>query len=359
MKRVIRLAVALAAVAAIIYGCGDHGSSPSDPGAVQQSSLRAQTDCGEFVYLTALSPVLTAWEDSIETWRGNTELLNETPGFTGQPTADYLAALVPVLQQWETAINTELDSVIVDAVTDFNPAATNRQDYLFGLSSLLASWEADLEAFRGIAFLPAPPVFQLDETAPEITCIADTTLTCAPSEGVVFEYEVTAVDDCDPAPVVTCDPPSGSLFPVGETLVTCTAVDSLGNESTCTFTVNVEAAEPPVIVSASASPSTIWPPNHKWVDVALDVEVESECDPEVSCTVTEVTSNESPNGKGDGNTSPDWLITDGGVKLRAERSGNGSGRVYTVHFVCEDDFGNSVEGSVDVSVAHDQGGGKK
>ena len=42
-----------------------------------------------------------------------------------------------------------------------------------------------------------------------------------------------------PAPTVVCNPPSGSAFPVGTTQVTCTATDSSGNSSTCTFNITV------------------------------------------------------------------------------------------------------------------------
>jgi len=55
---------------------------------------------------------------------------------------------------------------------------------------------------------------------------------------VVF-FTVTATDDLDPVPDVECVPPSGSTFPRGTTLVTCTATDTLGNQSTCQFPVTV------------------------------------------------------------------------------------------------------------------------
>ena len=38
---------------------------------------------------------------------------------------------------------------------------------------------------------------------------------------------------------VTCVPPSGSVFPAGTTVVTCSASDQVGNTSTCTFEVTV------------------------------------------------------------------------------------------------------------------------
>jgi hypothetical protein len=54
----------------------------------------------------------------------------------------------------------------------------------------------------------------------------------------VFYSEPTATDNC-PAPV-TCSTPSGSLFPVGMTMVTCTADDGTNTDS-CSFNVTVEA----------------------------------------------------------------------------------------------------------------------
>jgi len=74
--------------------------------------------------------------------------------------------------------------------------------------------------------------------------------------------------------------------------------------------------------------------------------------------VVSVISNEPVNEKGDGNTSPDWVIgEDGSLKLRAERSGRGSGRVYTVRVRCEDESGGGEDELVRVFVPHDQGRG--
>ena len=38
--------------------------------------------------------------------------------------------------------------------------------------------------------------------------------------------------------IVECDPSTGSIFNLGQTEVTCEAVDSSGNIATCSFTVN-------------------------------------------------------------------------------------------------------------------------
>jgi X-Pro dipeptidyl-peptidase len=57
--------------------------------------------------------------------------------------------------------------------------------------------------------------------------------------GEVVTYSVKAKDDHDPSPIVVSVPASGSFFPSGRTLVTCTATDASGNQSTCQFPVTV------------------------------------------------------------------------------------------------------------------------
>ena len=58
--------------------------------------------------------------------------------------------------------------------------------------------------------------------------------------GEVVTFSVTAVDDRDPAPTVTCVPAAGSFFPLGTTVVTCTATDAAGNRASSEFPVTVE-----------------------------------------------------------------------------------------------------------------------
>ena len=54
---------------------------------------------------------------------------------------------------------------------------------------------------------------------------------------------------------------------------------------------------------------------------------------------------------GDGDTSPDWEITgDLTVKVRAERAGMGTGRVYTITIACVDTSGNQTTSVMTVTV---------
>ena len=67
----------------------------------------------------------------------------------------------------------------------------------------------------------------------------------------IVDFAPTAVDACSGELEVSCDVPSGSSFPLGETVVTCWAVDACQIESTCSFPVTVEAlaGNPPDITS--------------------------------------------------------------------------------------------------------------
>ncbi len=60
----------------------------------------------------------------------------------------------------------------------------------------------------------------------------------ATSAPVSYAYP-TATENCHGGLAVTCNPPTGSTFPVGTTTVNCAAADGAGNVATCTFQLNV------------------------------------------------------------------------------------------------------------------------
>ncbi len=133
-------------------------------------------------------------------------------------------------------------------------------------------------------------------------------------------------------------------------------LDGDGCSAVCKF-----ENKPPDCSGAYPDPSTLWPPNHKMVKVAVTGVTDPDGDA-VMVMVTAVTQDEPLNGLGDGDTSPDGKInTDGTVDLRAERAGTkkvpGNGRVYHVGFMAEDSMGGKCAGTVSVCVPHDQGQG--
>jgi probable HAF family extracellular repeat protein len=103
------------------------------------------------------------------------------------------------------------------------------------------------------------------------------------------------------------------------------------------------------ITSVTAHPSSLWPANHKMVPVSLSV---STSDDSASCQITDVSSNEGFNWPG----QLDWAITGPlTLNLRAERSGAGKGRVYSITVTCTNASHLSDTKDVTVNVPHHQG----
>jgi len=107
----------------------------------------------------------------------------------------------------------------------------------------------------------------------------------------------------------------------------------------------------PTINSISATPNLLGSPNHKMIPVAVTAVATDNADPAPVCRIISVTSSESANGLGDGNTAVDWQITgDLTLNLRAERSGKGNDRIYTITVECSDFSGNASTGTTNVIV---------
>jgi len=211
----------------------------------------------------------------------------------------------------------------------------------------------------------------VDTTAPSITCPAPVSVECSQAGGTPASNPTiaaalagaSATDVCDPAPVVKNNAPT--FFPVGTTTVSFNAKDADGNTSQCTDTVSVADMTAPVVTALAANPSTLWPPDHKLRAISIVASATDICDTAPKCRITSVTSNEPVLGPGSGNTDPDWVITEPGpsvspatlgVLLRSERSGTGTGRVYTINVSCSDAAGNTTAAQTKVTVSHDQGG---
>lgn len=81
-----------------------------------------------------------------------------------------------------------------------------------------------------------------DTTLPILELPDDITVNATTADGAHVAFDVSATDNSDPNPVVSCTPASGSLFPIGTTTVKCTATDSSGNEASDSFNVTVKGA---------------------------------------------------------------------------------------------------------------------
>jgi hypothetical protein len=128
------------------------------------------------------------------------------------------------------------------------------------------------------------------------------------------------------------------------------------------------------------NPTSVFPPNHKMVTGTLSYSPPANDTTDTQqLTITSITSDELlPDGSemnGSGNTLVDSSWDTGtasgtgtvtrGFQIRAERSGQGDGRTYTINYTAKSDPGaplgtgvsNNCDGSVDVNVPHDMGGG--
>jgi hypothetical protein len=129
-----------------------------------------------------------------------------------------------------------------------------------------------------------PPVVTVDNRVVEATG----------PDGAVIDYPATALDDIDGALVPACVPPSGSLFPLGETEVTCEAVDSGGNLGTDTATMRVvDSTAPTAGCTPGPNPAGKPPPagnqdgfyvlsGTDLVDLQVDLYIRDTGDPNVN-----------------------------------------------------------------------------
>ena len=137
--------------------------------------------------------------------------------------------------------------------------------------------------------------------------------------------------------------------------------DGMGTE--CSGRIVFHDTTPPQ-AALSITPTVLWPPNHRMVPVRVEWIVTDACDPSPQVTLISATSSEPDDapGNGDGNTTGDIQGASLGtpdplVMLRAERSGDGPGRVYTLTYVARDASGNTASALGIVTVPHDEGTG--
>jgi alpha-tubulin suppressor-like RCC1 family protein len=194
--------------------------------------------------------------------------------------------------------------------------------------------------------------FSRDATGPALTTSSNLSVPATSATGATVNYlAATATDARSGLASVSCAPPSG-FFPIGTTTVACTATDVAGNSSAKSFTITVTVGDtvPPVITTTTPSVTSLAPPNHQMVPITIAVGATDNLGAPV-CAITGVTSNEPQNGLGDGDTPIDWIISGPlALQLRAERSGKGDGRIYTIAVRCADAAGNAATSSTTVVV---------
>lgn len=188
--------------------------------------------------------------------------------------------------------------------------------------------------------------FKYDSTAPELAVSAT-------SKGQI--YTSGSWTNADVQISFSCTDDTSGVKTVGEPVVISTegkeqsvngaCEDNAGNKSEISFTgINIDRTKP--VVSISATPDTIWPPNGKMVDILISGGIVEENPKNTELKVIDEYGAVQPILTGFNQT----------IKLEAKRNGNDKdGRKYIIQAIAEDKAGNTSEAVTTVLVPHDQG----
>ncbi len=150
---------------------------------------------------------------------------------------------------------------------------------------------------------------------------------------------------------VRLQPPADTEVGTANSLtVSVAGTSDTANNFTTVDSLVVLPNDPPDLTRARPSLARLWPPNHMMTDVSILGVTDPDGDA-ITIQIDGITSDETTNGQGDGDTCPDASgIGMSTARLRAERDGNDNGRVYTVAFIASDARGASSRGSVKICV---------
>jgi hypothetical protein len=227
-------------------------------------------------------------------------------------------------------------------------------------------------------------VFTASNAPPRASIAAPATVECGSPAGGVVLLDGSGSSDLDSSPGTNSDIvtfewfrdfglPAAELLgtgqvlnvvlPLGTSSVTLRVTDSKGASDTSATTTEVRDTTAPSLTLA-ATPSILWPPNHRLVPVGIEWHASDRCDPAATARLLSVVSSEPDDASGDadGRTTGDIVGADVGVPdaellLRAERSGTGAGRTYDLTYAATDASGNTTSSLAVVTVPHDQGQG--
>jgi len=132
------------------------------------------------------------------------------------------------------------------------------------------------------AVAPLPPRIEFHLAVP-----APLQVPSCDGAGVMVRYPAPfVVTDCLRSSAVTCEPPAGHLFPLGRTLVNCTAITDCGQRATASFTVSViQDGAPPKIECPADLVSYSTDGEGVLVDYALPgLSDDADASPRIECS---------------------------------------------------------------------------
>jgi hypothetical protein len=153
----------------------------------------------------------------------------------------------------------------------------------------------------------------LDSRPPNLKLPNGLTEEATSKEGAQVRFAASATDRVDGPVPVACAPASGDIFPLGDTPVTCTAIDAAGFAAIGDFNVKVQDTKPPdltlpgdLLVQAT-SPTGAVVTYEASANDAVDGPISPTCAPEsgaafqvgttqVQCSVTDAHGNKTSGG---------------------------------------------------------------
>ena len=137
----------------------------------------------------------------------------------------------------QEAVRTQTQAFTVTGGTGLYEGASGSGAVERTLGGDTAAGRTGTETWKGTLVVPG---LEFDITAPTIGgAVAKTVRAPRGAKRARVSYGVTALDTVDGVIPASCTPRSGSWFPIGRTVVTCTATDKSGNKRTARFTVTV------------------------------------------------------------------------------------------------------------------------
>jgi len=186
---------------------------------------------------------------------------------------------------------------------------------------------------------------KIDKTSPTITA----TINPSPNASGWNNTDVTVSFTCDDSTsgIALCTSQATVTTEGAGLVITGIAVDNAGNTTSTSVTLNIDRT-PPTVTTVTATPNTLWPPNHKTVDVLIDGSATDDSSGIASIEITVMDEYGIYNM-----TAPGFGST---IQLEAWREGTDKdGRVYTITVVATDTAGNQSTAITEVVVPHDMG----
>ena len=232
-------------------------------------------------------------------------------------------------------------------------------------------FQAGIDDVSVIATVNQPPTA---DAGPDqvVECTGATTSVQLDGTATDADNNIASVQWFDGTALVATGEDAAISLPHGTHTLTMVVTDAAGETASDDVTIDVVDTTAPS-AAVTASPGTLWPANHKYVAIDLDVAVSDDCDDASALTVTATAVSSDPddaNGNGDGNTTGDVKAganvssnaapvvsfnpaTDQ-LELRAERAGRTGARIYTITITVADTHGNTSVASTTVTVPHNQ-----